>query len=342
MRTTKKQLLLLGAVCAAAAFSAGCGSASGGKDIIYVGHNQASDHPTNIALLAFEEYVESRLGDKYDIEVYPSELLGSQTDMVQLTQTGAIDICVASNSILETFSENYTLFNMPYLFASEEAYHAAMDDESITSPIFESTKDAGFQAVTWIDAGTRNFYTVSTSIHSPADLKGLKIRVQQSPTNVQMMSLLGGSATPMGFGEVYTALQSKVIDGAENNEMALTSNGHGDVCKFYSYDMHQMIPDIVVANNHFLESLSQEERAVFEEGFDLVNQVEREEWVKAVAEAKEKAANEQKVEFIYPDTKPFQDICMPMHEEFLSSHPYIRPIYDKIQAYNEQYPSAAE
>ena len=327
MRKKKKKWLLPGIVCGAVVLTAGCGSSAGGKDIIYVGHNQASDHPTNIALLAFEEFIESRLGDKYDVEVYPSELLGSQTDMVQLTQTGAIDICVASNSILETFSENYTLFNMPYLFASEEAYHAAMDDESITSPIFESTKDAGFQAVTWIDAGTRNFYTVSTPIQTPADLKGLKIRVQQSPTNVQMMSLLGGSATPMGFGEVYTALQSKVIDGAENNEMALTSNGHGDVCKFYSYDMHQMIPDILV---------------VFEEGFDLVNQVEREEWVKAVEEAKKKAENEQKVQFLYPDTKPFQDICMPMHEDFLSGHPDIRPIYEKIQQYNAEYPSAAE
>lgn len=326
----------------AAVLMTGCSSAGDGREIVYVGHNQASDHPTNIALLAFEDYIESRLGDKYDVEVYPSELLGSQTDMVQLTQTGAIDLCVASNSILETFSENYTLFNMPYLFASAEAYHASMDDEAITGPIFESTKDAGFQAVTWIDAGTRNFYTVSTPIESPADLKGLKIRVQQSPTNVEMMNLLGGSATPMGFGEVYTALQSKIIDGAENNEMALTSNGHGDVCKFYSYDMHQMIPDILVANNKFLDEMPAEDRAIFEEGFRLVNQVEREEWVKAVEAAKEKAANEQNVQFLYPDTKPFQDICMPMHEAFLGSHPDIRPIYDLIQDYNAEFPSAAE
>lgn len=85
------------------------------RRIIRVGHNQATDHPTNLALMEFEEYIEGKLGDKYDVEVYPSELLGSQTDMVQLTQTGAIDFCVASNSILETFSENYTLFNMPYL-----------------------------------------------------------------------------------------------------------------------------------------------------------------------------------------------------------------------------------
>ena len=191
----------------AAVALSGC-SAEGGEHrrIVRVGHNQATDHPTNIALTVFEEYIESELGDKYDVEVYPSELLGSQTDMVQLTQTGAIDFCVASNSILETFSENYTLFNMPYLFASAEAYHAAMDDPEVVDPIFESTTQAGFEAVTWIDAGTRNFYTVSTPIEKPADLKGLKIRVQQSPTNVQMMNLLGGVGHSDGIWRcVYSA-----------------------------------------------------------------------------------------------------------------------------------------
>lgn len=325
---------------------AGCGSTGSAQDstdrtIVRIGHNQATDHPTHISLLAFEEYIEDKLGDKYDVEVYPSELLGSQTDMVQLTQTGAIDFCVASNSILETFSENYTIFNMPYLFASSDAYHAAMDDPEITDPIFESTKKAGFEAVTWIDAGTRNFYTVSKPIETPADLKGLKIRVQQSPTNVEMMNLLGGSATPMGFGEVYTALQSKVIDGAENNEMALTSNGHGDVCKYYSYDMHQMIPDILIGNCAFLDEMPEEDRAIFEEGFALVNQVEREEWTKAVAAAKDKAQNEQGVQFLYPDTKPFQEICMPMHQSLLEQYPELEPIYEGIQKYNEQYPTDA-
>ena len=208
MKTFKKVLALALATVMSAAVLTGCGQGSDGRTIIRIGHNQSTNHPTHIALVAFEEFIESKLGDKYDVEVFPSELLGSQNEMVQLTQTGAINFCVASNSLLETFSTNYTLFNLPYLFASAEAYHASMDDESITGPIFESTKDAGFEAVTWLDAGTRNFYTVSTPIETPADLKGLKIRVQQSPTNVQMMSLLGGSATPMGFGDVYTALQS--------------------------------------------------------------------------------------------------------------------------------------
>lgn len=320
---------------------AGCGSAAaaGGKRIIRIGHNQSTNHPTHIALTAFEEFIESKLGDEYDVQVFPSELLGSQTDMVQLTQTGAIDFCVASNSILETFSENYTLFNLPYLFASSEAYHAAMDDPAITGPIFDSTKKAGFEAVTWIDAGTRSFYTVDKPIETPADLKGLKIRVQQSPTNVEMMRLLGGSATPMGFGEVYTALQSKIIDGAENNEMALTDNGHGDVCKYYSYDMHQMIPDILIGNCAFVDGLRPEEREIFNEGFALVNQVEREEWITAVEKAKDKAANQQGVTFLYPDTKPFQQACAPMHEDMLQKYPVLQPIYALIQQYNEQYPS---
>lgn len=343
MKLVQKALLvtlsagLMVPACAVTALAAGSDAR-----IIRIGHNQATDHPTNIALLAFEEFIEEKLGDKYDVEVFPSELLGSQTDMVQLTQTGAIDFCVASNSILETFSENYTLFNLPYLFASSEAYHAAMDSPEVVDPIFESTKKAGFEAVTWLDAGTRNFYTVSKPIESPADLKGLKIRVQQSPTNVEMMSLLGGSATPMGFGEVYTALQSKVIDGAENNELALTSNGHGDVCKYYSYDMHQMIPDILIGNCDLLDGLDEEERAIFDEGFELVNTVQRQEWDKAVEAAKDKAENEQGVIFNYPDTKPFQEICAPMHESLLENYPDLRPIYEMIQEFNAEYPSAAE
>ncbi|MDO4270996.1 MAG: TRAP transporter substrate-binding protein [Eubacteriales bacterium] len=341
MRQMKKMLALVLTAALSAAALSGCGQGAASKTIVRIGHNQSTNHPTHIALTAFADFIEERLGDKYDVEVYPSELLGSQTDMVQLTQTGAIDFCVASNSILETFSTNYTLFNMPYLFASSEAYHASMDDEAIVGPIFESTRKAGFEAVTWIDAGTRNFYTVSGPIESPADLKGLKIRVQQSPTNVEMMRLLGGSATPMGFGEVYTALQSKVIDGAENNELALTDNGHGDVCKYYSYDMHQMIPDILIGNCAFLDDMPAEDRAVFDEGFKLVNQVERDAWTSAVEKAKDKALNEQGVQFNYPDTKPFQDICTPMHEQMLESHPDLRPIYEKIQQHNAEHPSAA-
>ena len=332
-------ILLAIAILAVSCFT-GCGSATDGKRIIRIGHNQSTSHPSHLGLVAFQEFINEKLGDKYVVEVYPSELLGSQTEMVQLTQTGAIDFVIASNAILETFSSNYGIFNLPYLFSSAEAYHAAMEDTSLTDPIFLATEDAGFVAVTWLDAGTRNFYTVDKPINSPADLKGLKIRVQQSPTNIKMMELLGGSATPMGFGEVYTALQSNIIDGAENNEMALTDNGHGDVCKYYSYDMHQMVPDILLGNWAFMEDLPEDERAIFEEGFKIVNTVQREEWTKAVENAKNRALNEQGVEFIYPDTAPFQEACSPLHQEVISGNETLETIYAKIQEYNEMYRTA--
>ena len=143
MKVFKKVLALALATVMSAAILTGCGQDSDSRTIIRIGHNQSTNHPTHIALVAFEEWIESKLGDKYDVEVFPSELLGSperdgaaDPDLVQ------INFCVASNSLLETFSTNYTLFNLPYLFASAEAYHASMDDEAITGPIFESTKDA--------------------------------------------------------------------------------------------------------------------------------------------------------------------------------------------------------
>lgn len=341
MKIMRKVGLLFGVFAIGLLVLTGCQSTEQ-KRIVRIGHNQSTSHPTHIALVQFQEYINEHLGDKYAVEVYPNELLGSQTDMVQLTQTGAIDFCVASNAILETFSKNYEIFNLPYLFASTEAYHNAMDDENVTNSIFNATEKAGFLAVTWLDAGTRNFYTVKKPIESPADLKGLKIRVQQSPTNIEMMKLLGGSATPMGFGEVYTALQSNIIDGAENNELALTDNGHGDVCKYYSYDMHQMVPDILIGNLAFIEELTEEERVIFEEGYKLVNEIQKKEWVEAVEEAKEKAINEQNVQFIYPDQEPFKKACLPLHESVLANNAEIQPIYDKIQKYNELYPGTAE
>lgn len=335
-------LALAGALALTALSGCSGGASASGVQIIRIGHNQSTNHPTHTGLLAFEEYIEGELGDKYDIQIFPSELLGSQNEMVQLTQTGAITFCVASNSLLETFSDNYTLFNLPYLFASPEAYHASMDDPNIVGPIFESTMQAGFEAVTWLDAGTRNFYTINTPTETPEDLRGLKIRVQQSPTNVRMMELLGGSATPMGFGDVYTALQSQMLDGAENNELALTDNGHGDICKYYSYTMHQMIPDILIGNLDFMEGLSEEERAIFDEGFQILNQTQRDAWETAVEEAKEKAENEQGVNFSYPDITPFQEAVAPMHDEMLEDYPDLAPIYELIQEHNAEYPADSQ
>lgn len=301
------------------------------KRIIRIGHNQSQNHPTHLGMLAFEEYIEEQLGDKYDIQIFPSELLGTQTNMVQLTQTGAVEITVASNSILETFNDQFEIFNLPYLFDSEEAYHAAMDDPAIVGPIFQGTAESGFVTKAWLDAGIRNFYLKDHPVEVPSDLKGMKVRVQQSPTNVRMMQLLGGSATPMGFGDVYTAIQSGVIDGAENNELALTENGHGDVVDYYSYTMHQMIPDEVIVSVKFLDSLSEEEKEIFDEGFQLMQDTQQKEWKLKVEEAREKAQNQMGVTFNYPEIEPFREAVMPLHQETLERNPSLKPVYEAIQ-----------
>ena len=160
----RRFLSLMGtAALASGLLLTGCGGGEAADDrrIIRIGHVQSANHPDHLGLTAFADFINEKLGDKYRVEVYPSELLGSQTEMVQLTQTGAIDFVVASNAIMETFSSQYQIFNLPYLFSSEEAYHAAMEDNEVTDPIFLTTQKAGLETVTWLDAGTRNFYTVS-------------------------------------------------------------------------------------------------------------------------------------------------------------------------------------
>ena len=318
----------------------GCGqeSRADNRRIIRIGHAQPQNHPEHEAFVAFKEYIENELGDKYRVEIYPSELLGSQTNLVQLTQTGAIDMCVVGNAMLSSFSREVDIFNIPYLFAGTEVFDAAINDPKVTEPIFRNTQKAGFKVVGWVNVGTRNFYTVNTPINSPADMKGLKLRVQQSNINVRMMQLLGANATPMNFGEVYTSLQSGVIDGAENNELSLTANGHGDVCKYYTYDVHQMALDDVIASNHFLEEINANgDLDVFEKGFKLISQVGKEKYLATAQEAKEKAEKEKGVHFIYPDQRPFMEACRPLHEEVLAQMPSLRPIYEAIQIYNQQY-----
>ena len=170
------------------------------------------------------------------------------------------------------------------------------------------------------------------------------ISIAATQQEVYDVILFWGQSNMTGYCGLYNtdAKAQQIIDGAENNEMALTDNGHGDVCKYYSYDMHQMVPDILIGNLAFIDELSDEERKIFEEGYRILNETQRKEWVEAVAAAKEKAANEQKVQFIYPDQEPFKEACMPLHESVLSKNEALKPIYDKIQKYNEMYPSVAE
>ena len=330
-----KKLTALAFGIAVAVSLTGCGSLTGGKRIIRVSHAQSETHPEHLGLLAFKEYVEEKLGDKYEVQIFPNEILGSAQKAIELTQTGAIDFVVAGTANLETFADVYEIFSMPYLFDSEEVYKSVMQDTEYMENVYASTDEAGFRVVTWYNAGTRNFYGKSP-IRTPEDLKGKKIRVQQSPASVEMVKAFGAAAAPMGFGEVYTAIQQGVIDGAENNELALTNNKHGEVAKYYSYNKHQMVPDMLVANLKFLNSLSPEDYQVFKEAAALSTEVEMEEWDKSIEEAKKIATDEMGVEFIDVDVEAFKEKVLPLHESMLQENEKIRDLYDHIQAANEK------
>ena len=325
-------------VCMAGMLITGCGSksdSSSKKRIIRVALSQSEEHPEYKGMETFKKYVEEKLGDKYEVQLYPNELLGGQTKAIELTQTGAIDFTIAGTPNLEIFADVYEVFSMPYLFDSVESYKAVMQDTDYMEKIYESTDSSGFRVLTWYNAGTRNFYG-KKAINTPADLSGMKIRVQQSPASVAMMKAFGAAASPMSFGEVYTAIQQGVIDGAENNELALTNNKHGEVAKYYTYNMHQIIPDMLVGNFKFINGLSEEELKVFKEAALRSTEVELREWDKCVEEAKNIAHNEMGVEFIYPDITLFKDKVKNMQQDMIKENPSIVDIYNHIQDVNNR------
>lgn len=319
----------------------GCVSIKSEKRIIRISHAQSETHPEHLGLLKFKEYIEENLGDKYEVQIYPNELLGGAQKAIELTQTGAIDFVVAGTANLENFADVYEVFSMPYLFTSEAAYHEVMNDTDYMKQVYESTDAAGFRVLTWYNAGTRSFYA-KKPIYTPEDLKGLKMRVQQSPASVNMANAFGAAASPMSFGEVYTAIQQGVIDGAENNELALTNNKHVEVAKYYSYNRHQMVPDMLIGNLKFLEGLSDEEYEIFEEAALISTEEEMKYWDEQVDEAKEIAQNDMGVEFIDVDVQAFKDKVSGVQQEMLDNNPDIQDLYDHIQKVNEKYAQEEE
>lgn len=317
----------------------GCSSKSsdaGNKKIIRVSNGQPMGHPDNEGLLAFKDYIEKNTDDRYEVLIYPNALLGASKNALELCQTGALEFVVCSASNMETFDDVYAIFSMPYLFDSEKAYYEVMNNKEIMKPIYDSTTNEGLKAVGWFDAGVRNFYT-QKPIKTVEDLKGMKIRVQPSPTNVAMMDAFGAAAVPMSFSEVYTAIQNHTIDGAENNEMALTTVKHGEVVKYYNYNKHQMVPDLLVSNISFLEKLSDEDKKIFDEAIALCEKVEQEEWGKQTAEAIETVKSKMDVEFIESDVMSFKEKVLPLHKKLVGENKKLEPIYNEIQKMNEKY-----
>lgn len=326
----KKLVISALAVAAASFIITGCGGDS--KQIVRLSHSQIETHPDHIGAQAFKKVVESKLGDKFEVQIFPNATLGANEKVLELIKQGSVQYLVVSTANIESFDKLYSLFSIPYLFTSEEAYNKFISDPKVMEQLGVNSKTNGFTPVTAYTAGTRNFYS-KTPIKSVADLQGKKFRVQAGPVNVAMMQAFGAAATPMSFGEVYSALQQSVIDGAENNELALTDQKHGEITKYYTYDLHQMCPDLLVASNAFLDKLTPEERKVFDEAAAASQKAEFDAWNASIADAKKKAT-EMGVEFITVDVNEFRNKVLPLHEQILGETPALKPLYDAAAAAN--------
>lgn len=313
-----RKLLTIIIVCALSLGTlSACSSKAAGENetiTMRLAHNQSETHPVHKSLTEFARLVEEKTDGTVKIQLYPNGQLGAEREVIELTQTGAVDFAKVSASALESFSEVYSLFSLPYLFDSKEHYYSVMNSK-VAQEIYQSTEEIGFIGLSFYDGGSRNFYTKNKPIKHPDDLKGLKIRVQPSATSIKMIELMGGAPTPMSFGEVYTALQQGVIDGSENNETALTDNNHGEVAKQYSYSEHAMVPDMLIMNNTKWQELNEDQKLAISEAAKESTEFHKEVWEKAIAKSIEDA-KKKNVTFSTPDKEPFRKAVQPLHEEF--------------------------
>ncbi|EPX75503.1 TRAP-type C4-dicarboxylate transport system, periplasmic component [Salipiger mucosus DSM 16094] len=290
--------------------------------------------PTVEAMKKFGEIVEETTGGEVTVQYFPDSQLGGERELVELVQAGTIDMTKVSGGLMESFAPVYGVFSMPYLFDSEGHFYNVMDSAEVMQPIYEATEGQGMVGVTYFNSGARSFYTVDEPIESVADLEGKKFRVMQSPTSIEMVEMLGASPIAMGQGEVYTSLQQGVLDGAENNEYAITIARHGEVAKYYSYDVHTRIPDIVLISTATLDRLSDEHAAAVREAAKEATEYHKEVWATAIEAEKKKAAEEFGVEFFHPDVSEFQEAVQPMYDA-LEDEPAKYEVYEQIRAVAE-------
>ncbi len=321
------KLRTIALLATAAVLSMGIGASA---QTLRLGHNLAEDHAVHIELTKMAEALKEATGGDLDIQITPNGTLGSEADMLSQIQMGALDMAKVSASTLGNFSELYNAYSVPYVFNDKDHFFAVMDGE-ITQEVFDSTEADGFIGLTWLDSGARSFYTKETPIHTPADLKGLKIRTMDSEMAIGMMDAFGGSATIMGYSDIYTGLQQGVIDGAENNVTALRD--HGEVAKFYSFDEHTMIPDIVVISANVWNGLSDENKEALKKCAVEASDDYKGLWKAFEDEVLDKAVNEFGVELITDvDKAAFQEAVAPLYEKLAADSPDVYAIVEKIQA----------
>jgi tripartite ATP-independent transporter DctP family solute receptor len=297
--------------------------------VLKLAHGLDPSHPVHKAMVYMADRCREISNGALTIEIYPSGQLGSEQQCVELLQIGSLAITKVSAAVMESFVEDFKVLGLPYVFRSKEHSFKVLDG-AIGKELLLSTEPFWIRGLCFYDAGSRSFYTIDKPIYGPDDLKGLKIRVMKSITAMEMVKAQGGSPTPISWGELYTALQSGVVDGAENNPPSFYTSHHYEVCKYYSLNEHTMVPDVLIISMKVWNKLSDQEKKWLQQAADESVPVERRLWAESEKESLE-AVEKAGVTIIHPDKKPFADKVAPL----LDSYKKNAKLYDLITRIRE-------
>jgi tripartite ATP-independent transporter DctP family solute receptor len=303
---------------------------------LILAHNMSTDHPVHQGIAYFARQVEERSAGDLVVRIYPNGQLGSEKEILSLVQIGAITMTKVSTLSLESFSPYFGILNLPFLFRDKPHFHSVLDSE-IGQELLSSAREQRLQGLTFYEAGARSFYS-HKPIRSPEDIRGMKIRVMDNPTAIRMLELLGGKPTPMPYGEVYTALQQGVIDGAENNITALTVNRHGEVTKFYSLDQHIFAPDTLIISQGVYDKLTEDDKFTIRISADESKYFQRDLWNQKVLEYEKSAKENLGVSFIYPEKGPFIEKVSVLHEDYMKRGKDFKILIQKIKDFSVESP----
>ncbi|MBD0851700.1 TRAP transporter substrate-binding protein [Maribacter arenosus] len=294
-----------------------------------LGHGLDVSHSVHKAMLKMGEDLSQRSGGKLKLEIYPSQQLGTERECLELLQIGSLDMTKVSVGVLENFAPKMKVLGLPFLFRDREHSFNVLD-----GPIGQSLLNEGekywLKGLGYYDAGSRSFYTMNKPINTPEDLYGQKIRVMESVTAVRMVQELGGSPTPISWGELYTSLQQGVVDGAENNPPSFYLSRHYEVCKYYSLDEHTVLPDVLLMGTYIWNKLSNQEKEWLSESVKESVKYQRRLWAEAEAEAL-REVEKAGVTIIRPDKTLFASKVSGIYEDYKDD----KEIYPLIQQIKE-------
>ena len=272
--------------------------------VLTLAHSLDPGHTVHRAMVYMDERLNDYSGGQMRIEIYAGGQLGSERETLELLQIGSLAMTKVSASPLEGFVPALKLFSLPYIFKDRD-HHLRVLDSEIGQQLLDSLQVARLQGLGYYDAGSRSFYTNDRPINTPADLVGMKIRVMKSQTSVRMVAELGGSPTPISLGEIYTALQQGVVDGAENNPPTFHRLRHYEAAKYFSLDEHTFVPDVLLMSKRIWDGLSPQEQEWLTKAVRDSVEYQRELW-QADTEQSLAAVAAAGVTITYPDKAPFR------------------------------------